>query len=110
MIEPTRKPTSFHLSNLGCLLFFVVLSISCADEKQNRSLYIQKKYEHKVNQYIKQRRNTCQLEAFEKIHQEVDSLMYFLVQKKRQTNPEMPERPKRPARLVDTIKLETKQE
>ena len=87
-------------------LAFLLSLISCSKEKVDRSKKVQETFEQKRNDYKAIQLENCKEDLFEEISLEVDSIMFFLVQKMNGQSDIMPERPNRPGRLVDTITLE----
>jgi len=97
------------INNIYILFILVTLTfLSCTKEKVDRNKLIQESLEQKEDHYFQLQYNECREELYEEINLEVDSIMFFLVQKMKGQNDIMPERPSRPARLVDTISLEGK--
>lgn len=90
------------------LILFGLTLTSCKKEKVDRNKLIQESLQLKEDHYFNLQYNDCREELYEKINLEVDSIMFFLVQKMKGKNDAMPERPSRPTRLVDTISLESK--
>lgn len=82
--------------------------VACVKQEQDRSGLIKKELKLKVEEYKNRRLKTCRKELVSDINIEVDSIMYFLVEKMKGKSDEMPIRPDRPGRLVDTISLENK--
>jgi hypothetical protein len=76
----------------------------------DRKAIVLQKYNAKVEAYSISRREKCNDEFYESINLEVDSMMFFLVQKMKGESDKMPERPIRPKTLVDTIVLDNKPE
>ena len=90
------------------IILFSLFALSCTKQKVDRNLLMQKSLKEKEDQYYKIQYNNCSEKLYEEINLEVDSIMFFLVQKMKGQNDIMPQRPSRPARLVDTISLEEK--
>ena len=88
----------------------MLILLSCTEEKVDRSVFIQEEVERRVVLYKLQKKEKCEEQLLDEINIEVDSMMYFLVQKMKGMTNEMPNRPDRPGRLVDTINLEDKPE
>lgn len=83
---------------------------SCKKEKIDRKALHRVELEKKINNYRLVQSQACSELLLEEITEEVDSLMYFLVQQMNGETGDMPPRPNRPVRLVDTIRLEEKKE
>ena len=83
-----------------------LLSYSCVTENIDREAFLEQEMEDRINRYKKDQLIDCKVEMLRDINMEVDSMMYFLVQKMKGNTDEMPQRPPRPGRLVDTIELE----
>lgn len=91
------------------IIGLILLSgFSCGPREIDRSKLVEEELTKRINSYKEIRTNKCYEELMEKVNLEVDSMMYYLVQKMNGKSSEMPVRPDRPGRLVDTIMLEDK--
>lgn len=91
------------------ILISIVLGfvgVSCTTDKIDRKAFVDNEITKKLKQYRSDQVNDCYEDMLEEINIEVDSMMYFLVQKMQGNSDEMPARPARPGRLVDTISLD----
>jgi hypothetical protein len=86
------------------LLFFFACSKNNAPSRED---LISDEIEFRANKFIQDRVERCRVKYMTQIEYEVDSMMYFLVQKIKGTDDQMPSKPLRPDRLVDTIKLDS---
>ena len=86
--------------------FICVMLCSCVTENIDREAFLEQEMENRINRYKQDQLIDCKVEMLRDINMEVDSMMYFLVQKMKGNTDEMPQRPDRPGRLVDTIELE----
>lgn len=85
-------------------LVFVI--VACTTDKIDRKAFVQDEINKKLKQYRNDQATECYEDLLEEINIEVDSMMFYLVQKMKGNSDEMPPRPPRPGRLVDTISLE----
>jgi len=79
---------------------------SCIKEEEDRQSIMDNALQVKITKYKSKKLIACEEELMEEINIEVDSMMYFLVEKMNGDTEGMPPRPPRPGRLVDTIPLE----
>lgn len=96
------------MKNILSIVFIMVVFAACQPKKIDRKLVVQEELQKRIISYKEVKTEKCKEDMMEKINLEVDSMMYYLVQKMNGTSDEMPKRPNRPSRLVDTITLEEK--
>lgn len=94
------------------LIYLPVLAlcvfISCEDNKKpSREELIDKELSQKIYAYRNKKYQECQKQFLTELEYEVDSMMYYLVEKMKGNSDQIPSRPIRPNRLVDTIELYT---
>lgn len=90
------------------IILSLIILTSCIKEKEDRKSIMDTALQAKVQKYKSKKLNACKTEFMEEINIEVDSMMYFLVEKMNGNSEDMPPRPPRPGRLVDTITLDKK--
>ena len=85
-----------------------MLIMACSKEEMpSRDELIQVEVDDRADKFLKEKIERCQKTYMSQIEYEVDSMMYFLVQKIKGQDGQMPPKPSRPDRLVDTIKLDS---
>lgn len=90
-------------------ILFLICLFSCATETVDRKAFLNAELDRRVSKYENTKMEICRNKINEEISIEVDSMMFYLVQKMRGLSNEMPQRPDRPGRLVDSIELEVNQ-
>lgn len=93
---------------LYTVLLVAITIASCSKPKMDRSVLVEEALNEKLGLFKRVHDQKCNEDFYEKINLEVDSMMYYLVQKMNGSTDVMPARPPRPGRLTDTIFLEEK--
>ena len=93
--------------SIAIFICIQLLFIACSAEQEDRSVFLKREFEKRKVDYTSDEIAECKAELINTISYEVDSLMFYLVEKMKGNSNEMPARPDRPSRLVDTIELES---
>lgn len=92
----------------ACIIAFLFVFVSCKNEKKpSRQELMDLELSQRIEAYKTKKYRECKKKFLQEVEYEVDSMMYYLVERMKGKSDEIPPRPPRPNRLVDTIELYT---